>query len=268
MGAPVAVGLERFEMLRGQTFQRHVHEIHQLAWASSGVVMVDVDDRCWVLPPNLALWIPAGVWHATVALRASVLQGIYLQPDGCPTSWGTPTVVAVSPLARQLIEHLAGEGLSTPARLRAEAVLFDVLSPVDRAAIDLPLPTDPRARQVADLLLADPTDRRSLDQFAAHVRSSPRTLLRLFLAETGLSFNEWRVHARLQAATAYLAEGHPVGLVAKMVGYATPSAFVAAFRRVTGRTPAAYFGRLAVAAPIDGEVTAMASEMIAVDNAG
>jgi AraC-like DNA-binding protein len=34
-----------------------------------------------------------------------------------------------------------------------------------------------------------------------------------------------------------------VASVAERVGYATPSAFVAAFRRVTGQTPAAYLAR-------------------------
>ena len=71
--------------------------------------------------------------------------------------------------------------------------------------------------------------------------SSPRTLLRLFVTETGLTFSQWRAHARLQAGISSLAEGRPVASVAGQVGYATPSAFVAAFRRVTGYTPAAYF---------------------------
>ena len=238
-----AIGLERFEMLSGQSFERHVHDEHQLAWASTGVLMVDVEDRCWVLPPNLALWIPGGTWHAVVAMRASVLQGVYVDP-AAPVGWRVPTVVSVSPLARQLLEYLAGE-LGERERVRAEAVLVDVLRPVGAATLELPLPTDPRARAVAELLLADLTERAGLDVLARRVHSSPRTLLRLFLAETGLTFHQWRVHARLQASVALLAEGHPVARVADRVGYATPSAFVAAFRRATGHTPAAYFGRVA-----------------------
>lgn len=239
-----AIGLARFDMTRGQVFEQHVHEHHhQLAWVSTGVLMVEVGDRHWVLPPTLALWIPAGTWHASIALRASVLQGVYLEPAGCPlalTYATTPTVLSVSPLARHLIEYLAGE-LDEPARAHAETVLLDVLRPVGTATLELPLPTDDRARQVAQLLLTDPTDRRSLEELARAVRSSQRTLLRLFLAETGMTFAQWRAHARLQASIALLAEGQPVARVAHQVGYATASAFVAAFRRVTGHTPAAYF---------------------------
>ncbi|NEA52547.1 helix-turn-helix transcriptional regulator [Streptomyces sp. SID10815] len=236
------IDLERFEMVRGETFLHHVHDDHQLAWASSGVVMVDIKDRCWVLPPHLALWIPGGVRHATGALRESVLQGVYLDPVSCPLAWPRPTVLAVSPLARHLIGYLAGE-LAPEVRAHAEAVLLEVLRPADGAVFELPLPADPRARETAALLLDDPADPRGLGELAHAVGSSTRTLLRLFLAETGMTFTRWRTHARLQAALAHLAEGEPVGRVAERVGYATPSAFVAAFRRVTGTTPAAYFAR-------------------------
>ncbi|MFB9834713.1 AraC family transcriptional regulator [Actinoallomurus acaciae] len=241
MAAESAIGLERFEMLRGQAFNRHAHDVHQLAWASTGVLMVGVDDRCWVLPPNLALWIPAGVWHVTAAQRDTVLQGIYLDPARCGLAWDEPTVLAVSPFAGHLIGYLTGD-LDEAPRVRAEAVLLDVLRPVGRATIELPIPTDRRAREVADILLADPADQRSLEELAARVRSSPRTLLRVFAAETGMTFSQWRVHARLQVAIGHLAEGQRVGRVAELVGYATASAFVAAFRRVTGHTPAHYFG--------------------------
>lgn len=155
-------------------------------------------------------------------------------------TWDRPRVLSVSPLARQLIGYLA-DGLPDEARARGESVLFDVLRPAAKAIIELPMPADDRARDIAVMLLRDPADQRSLAELARAVGSSPRTLLRLFLAETGLTFSQWRVHARLQAGISSLAEGRPVASVAGHVGYATPSAFVAAFRRVTGHTPAAYF---------------------------
>ena len=67
------------------------------------------------------------------------------------------------------------------------------------------------------------------------------TLERAFAAEAGVPFGRWRTLLRLQAALPMLAAGQPVSRVAGRVGYETPSAFVAAFRRETGQTPAAYF---------------------------
>jgi AraC-like DNA-binding protein len=40
-----------------------------------------------------------------------------------------------------------------------------------------------------------------------------------------------------------LANGTSVAAVSRAVGYGTPSAFIAAFRRATGSSPAAYFAR-------------------------
>src|SRR5262249_9728663 len=68
-----------------------------------------------------------------------------------------------------------------------------------------------------------------------------RTLARAFAAGTVVPFGRWRTLLRLQAALSMLAAGEPVSRVAGRVGYDTPSAFVAAFRRETGQTPGGFF---------------------------
>lgn len=80
----------------------------------------------------------------------------------------------------------------------------------------------------------------TLDRWGRDVGASGRTLARAFLAETGVPFGRWRNRARLHAALTPPADGEPVGKVARRIGYASPSAFVAAFRRGTGTTPASY----------------------------
>jgi AraC-like DNA-binding protein len=107
----------------------------------------------------------------------------------------------------------------------------------------VPEPTDPRCRAVADVLHRDPADDRGLAALAVVAGSSRRTLSRLFVADTGLSFERWRRHLRIRAALPQLAEGRPVDVVARAVGYATPSAFLAAFRGVVGTSPSRYLGR-------------------------
>jgi AraC-like DNA-binding protein len=61
-----------------------------------------------------------------------------------------------------------------------------------------------------------------------------------FPMPAGLVF-DWHTHDDHQAALPALAAGEPVSAVARRAGYDTVSAFVAAFRRETGSTPAAYF---------------------------
>jgi AraC-like DNA-binding protein len=230
-----------FPMPVGTRFEWHDHGQHQLAWSPEGVLVVSTHAGSYVLPPTRALWIPAGTLHETRALGTAVLRSVYIHTRRCPIEWDSPTPVEVSPLLRELILHLGDESLTTEQRLRAEAVLFDLLGPLGVATIDIRLPTDERAYRVAEALLADPGDRRTLHAWGRQVGASSRTLARAFLSETGLSFGRWRTLARLQAALLELAEGRPVGLVATGVGYRTPSAFVAAFRAHTGVTPGRYF---------------------------
>ncbi|TDD90489.1 AraC family transcriptional regulator [Actinomadura rubrisoli] len=230
-----------FPMPSRRRFATHEHPWHQLAWAAEGVLLVETGEGLWVLPPIRALWIPAGVPHATAAHGSAVMRSPYLRPGTCPLDWSAPTVVAVPPLLRELIVHLAAPGLAEDARARAEAVLCDLVEPVDAVAVTVPLPSDGRGRRVAEALLDDPADPRTLEAWGREAGASGRTLARIFTAETGMSFGSWRTQARLRAALALLAEGVPVTAVAHRVGYGTPSAFVAVFRRSFGVSPARYF---------------------------
>jgi methylphosphotriester-DNA--protein-cysteine methyltransferase len=76
--------------------------------------------------------------------------------------------------------------------------------------IDVPRLVDERVCAVADSLWADPADPRSLDAHAWAVGVSRRTLTRLFVHDTGMSFDRWRTHMRLRAALPLLAEGRSV----------------------------------------------------------
>jgi AraC-like DNA-binding protein len=239
-GAP-AVTVATFPMAAGFRFDWHTHADHQLAWASSGVLTVVTDTATWVLPPTRALWIPAGLPHETLSSGQATMRALYIRPGLCPISWPQPTPVAARQLLAELIAYLGSEPLDEKRRARAEAVLVDLLEPVPMATIEVRLPIDQRAREVAEGLRGNPADRRTLSEWGRHVGASSRTLARSFLADTGVPFGRWRTLLRLQAALPALAAGEPVSNVARHVGYETPSAFVAAFRRETGLTPGAYF---------------------------
>jgi AraC-like DNA-binding protein len=230
-----------FAMAAGSSFCWHTHDDHQLAWAPRGVLTVVTRASTWVLPPTRALWIPAGLEHETRASGPATMQALYIRPDLCPIMWPDPTPVAARPLLAELIGYLDRETLDSARRARAEAVLTDLLEPVARTTIEVRMPADERARQVAQALAGDPADKRTLGQWGRQAGASERTLARAFLAGTGVPFGRWRTLLRLQAALPALAEGQPVGNVARRVGYDSTSAFVAAFRNETGLTPSAYF---------------------------
>jgi AraC-like DNA-binding protein len=157
--------------------------------------------------------------------------------------WTSPTVVSASTLLAEVIGYLGGS-LTAVRRAHAEALLADLLTPVPVTTLDVRFPTsDGVAGEVAAALRDQPADPRTLAEWGHAVGASERTLARAFVAEAGMPFGQWRTLLRLRAALPLLAAGEPVSRVAHTVGYETVSAFVAAFRRETGITPAAYFTR-------------------------
>lgn len=236
-----ALRVAAFPKAEGRAFTWHSHPRHQLVWTDSGVLEVATAIGTWVLPPTRALWIPAGTEHETRASRTSVLRGVYLERDGCPITYAQPQPLRVGTLLGALLLHLGDEALAPERRARAQALLSDLLEPIDVVTVGVAMPTDARARELAGALVADPADPRTLSQWGHAIGASAGTLTRCFIADTGIPFSRWRAAVRMRAALPLLADGEPVARVAPVVGYQTASAFVAAFRRETGTTPGAYF---------------------------
>jgi len=231
------------ELDADERFDWHSHDQHQLAFAARGVLVVAVDGASWVLPRYQAIWIPSGVRHAVGVAGDTTMVNLYIEASRCPLTFTEPAVVDAGGLVGELASHLSRLELTSDERSRAEAVLWDLVRPLPVTALSPPMPRDDRARRLADALLADVADPRSLADWGRSVGASARTLSRIFPEETGLAFARWRTRARLSAALPLLRSGLTVTAVAGRVGYATPSAFVAAFRREIGTTPARYFER-------------------------
>jgi quercetin dioxygenase-like cupin family protein len=159
----------RWEMHRSFRWEAHAHEAHQLIWATQGSVQVETEELDWAVPPTMGLWIPGGVVHSVGGADPAQMFILYFAPGGCPIDWPATTPVAITPLARELIEYLSDPELSEGERGRAEALLFDCLAPVSRATLHIPMPSDSRGRAVAEAILADPADQRDLAHFAQAV---------------------------------------------------------------------------------------------------
>ena len=223
----------------------HHHERAQLVYASAGVMTVVTRDGTWLVPPQQAVWVPAGVEHEVRAHGPLAMRSLYLLPE---LAAGLPErccVVRVSPLLRELILRavtFAQSGQPSPAELRLLALVPDEVRALTAEPLHLPLPRDGRLRVVTEALAAAPADTRPLGHWASSAGASERTLARLFLKETGLTFGAWRQRLRLITAVARLAEGQAVTSVAFDLGYDSPSAFIAMFRRQLGAPPGRYLG--------------------------
>jgi len=103
----------------------------------------------------------------------------------------------------------------------------------------LPLPFDARALRVANHVLRNPADGMTADALARQGGLSTRTLERLFHGETGMRFGLWRQKARLLESVRVLAANGSVTDAALEAGYASVSAYIAAFKQTFGCTPGA-----------------------------
>ena len=227
----------------GYLIPPHSHDWHQLLYASEGVMTIHTSRGSWVVPPHRAAWIPANIQHSVEMSGPVSMRTIYLQPRLSKSLPCDCCTVNVPPLLRELIlEAVRRESLdrSVPAEARLIGVMLDQIEALPVAPLQLPMPRDPRAARVATLLKEDPAESRPLAQIARKAGASARTVERLFRSETGMAFSKWRQRLRLLHALRLLASGEPVINVALEAGYASPSAFVAMFRRELGTTPSRY----------------------------
>jgi AraC-like DNA-binding protein len=205
---------------------------------------VTTGDGSWVVPPLRAVWVPPFALHAIRATGDVEMRTVYLARSLAASLPPACCVVQVTPLLRELLLRAVAFPARYPSRgpeARAAAVLVDEIRAAPTAPLHLPLPVDARALRVARALLASPGDSRPLEAWARPAGASARTLARLFLRETGLGFRAWRQQLRLLRALERIAAGEAVTRVALALGYESPSAFVAMFRRALGTSPGRYF---------------------------
>ncbi|MCO8276878.1 helix-turn-helix transcriptional regulator [Actinoplanes sp. TRM 88003] len=223
----------------GAVVHHHAHDEHQLVYASTGVISVSTTAGSWIAAANRAIWVPADAPHQHRVHGPTTLHGVGLPRSSNPLGIDVPAVVEVSPLLRELIIHYTEQtaGAGQSRRRRLLSVLIDQLSVSDQRPVRLPAPRDPRLAEACRVVEENLSATLDLEDLAKACRSSKRTLARLFRDDTHMSYVQWRTQLRLYHALLMLAEGVPVGTVARRCGWSTASAFVEVFRRVYGHTP-------------------------------
>lgn len=225
----------------------HSHPTHELLWNERGTSTVTIGRRTWTITPTIGFWIPAGVLHSGVTPAGTWYRTTHFAVDAVPALADEPVVVEIDPLLRLLLQRLLDD-LEEQSRALTEAMVLDVLRPAP-AHLLVQVPATALLRPLVDAVLQDPADPRTLAEWAESLGVSTRTLTRAFRSEVGHGFNRWVATVRAQRAVDLFALGHPVDEVARRLGYASISAFGAAFRRTTGLTPGAFQWRRAAADP-------------------
>lgn len=228
-----------------QHFETHRHDTDELMWVRSGRLDLEIA-RCgrFSLNHGHMAWIPAHTAHEATLVGACELLCVFATPTHphlpSDTRWHNPQILATTSLMGQLIRHLRHLDRPRAERILSHELLATLLESAPTRTDALAIPRDPRALRIAESLIADPADKRTLDELAVSAGASARTIARIFVIETGLSFGKWRTKARLDHSLTLLTQGHSVETTAAAVGYATTSSFIESFKVSFRSTPAAY----------------------------
>ena len=236
--------------VRGVATTLHHHEEAQLLFAASGTMQVYTKAGRWLVPPQLAVWVPARVPHQVDVLSDIEHRMIYWHPSALQ-AWAPSAALdrafalRVTPLLRALIVAAFTEG-ATPGKVElCVRLILHELTETPDAPTFLPLPASRIGRRVADLAFADVRSQLDINELACRAATSVRTISRLFPAETGLTYKAWRQRARIVLAIDRLSAGSAIHQVAAQSGFASTAAFCFAFRRVTSTTPTSFLDDVA-----------------------
>ena len=224
----------------GDSIPLHIHRRGQLIHAVTGIMRVEAETAAWIVSPALALWMPPQYPHCMVMRGHLEMRTVYIDERVCTNLPVQPTLIEIGPLLHELVLAALEEPLDYDEAGRGGLIARLILTELGRMQerkLVVPMPRDPRALRVARSLLENLDNPHDLDDWANVAGASRRTLARLFRAETGFSFSEWRARLRAIDGLARLATGASVANVAASVGYASPSAFSAMVRRNFGRPP-------------------------------
>lgn len=236
-----AFGLEYIG--QGPEYEPHAHPKAELILTVRGLVTCDVAKGRWMVPPQCALWIPAEMSHKVRTVGEVELYCLFLDPgivSGLPSECCT---IAVSPLLRELVIAASRLPMLYDPNGPAGNLVVTMLNELATAPVEylhLPMTNNPRLGKIADIFAINPSDRATVAEWAQRVAMSERSLSRLIMRETGVSFGRWRQQFQIMVALERLVDGEPVKTVALDLGYESTGAFIAMFKRALGMSPGKY----------------------------
>ncbi len=208
-----------------------------------GAYWIRAAQRSWLVLPGQALWIPPATAHELFSPAAVSAQLLFIDPLHCAALPPACVVLQTSPWLVGLLLRCAGHGNDYPAEgpaARIAQVLLDEFARLPRVSLLLPASRDLRLARAMARLIERPRASVGLVRIAQDCGASARTLARLFQAETGMTFTQWKTRLLLLEALARMARGVSVTEVAVDLGYRSTSSFVYMFRRNLGVPPGRY----------------------------
>nr|WP_229259120.1 helix-turn-helix transcriptional regulator [Duganella flavida] len=188
----------------GEKKPSHSHPDGQIWVVREGLIAAQLDGENWILPQGRIGWVPPGIAHATSTYSVASVWTGYLSAELCHLFPTKPTVFRTTALSDALLDRLTGwsanSRMSSATEERLLLVLSDELSKSRMEPLCLPMPRHSGLLKIALLIVQNPSDSRTITDWAVHAGISERALTRQFREETGLSFAKWRNVALVKRA--------------------------------------------------------------------
>ncbi|GGK71649.1 AraC family transcriptional regulator [Amphritea balenae] len=224
-------------------FPPHQHDWHQLLYAVSGVLVVDLTGERYFIPPEQVIWLPRGCQHSVYTEYGADLKSLYVKAEYKGLSTDTACVLHITPLIRELILSAADFEINYSLQGYENdlvQLLLQSLARLEQSDRYLPWPVAEELAAMCSRLYLQPDNNQTTEQLAELLATTPRTLDRRFRRETGMSLKQWRQQLRLMQAIELLSTGQSITTIALELGYSSASPFIHMFREQFGISPAQY----------------------------
>lgn len=240
---PPSGGVARHTQFDDKT---HTHEHGQLTYTAEGVLYLQIDNRLFIIPPNMGIYIPPNCQHRVSKDKALRIENVYFDQEHLDLLPAAPQLIHLSRLAIEIIAKICT--LKNKEEYKLHNSLFNILVQEIKSSphIDyaIKIPTDSRLLKIYTLFNENQQLKfPSLSEAAAYIHVSDKTLTRLFIKDTGLNFVTWKQQFLFTKAIELLQQYKQTTLVAYQLGYNSESAFITMFKKMSGGKKPSYFWR-------------------------
>ncbi|EAS45386.1 AraC family transcriptional regulator [Photobacterium profundum] len=235
--------------LPNTTTQKHKHSWGQLQLINGGILELHAEGKHFLSPSEYAVWVPAGIEHESHMRRSmnycsmNIIQplAIRLPSYAC--------LLEVDPIVSAIINSLRERCVSvpkTPEDHRLVRVLLDQVINAKEHQQFLPTSDDKLLKPILIELEKNPTNNKTLAQWAETIHTTERTLARHCQDKLGMSFTEWRQRRKYVYSLHLLRKGLSIKEIALTLGYHQASPFITLFKKHANCTPEQYRQRLGI----------------------
>ncbi|PHR85405.1 MAG: AraC family transcriptional regulator [Colwellia sp.] len=228
-------------------FPTHKHRWHQLLYASSGVLIVDVIGERLFIPPENTVWLPSGYQHSVSTEYGAELKSLYIDSSYRQLPTDKSLVLKISPIIKALIIEISTFDVEYPIlgyEQDVVSLMLSTLPRLKRVTDHLPWPESSELLKMCCQLYEQPGGKQTTLMLADNLAMSKRTLERKFHRETGMTIQAWSLRLRFLKAIELLTAGHSITNISLDLGYSSPSPFIYMFRNISGMSPREYLTSL------------------------